>query len=106
MHGIHASLARRLEALARRLGAVPETESPDQTARRLVLVRAALAGETPRHLEDGERVTFPKIVASVPILQELRHEGIVGPDGEPAGGDDYPHHEDGDGDGQELVWVP
>ncbi len=104
MRGFHRAIQRRLEALERLVGAAAPPETPDQTARRLELCRAALAGETPEDLTSEEGLTFSKILRYAPIARELRDEGIVGIDGQPAGGNDY--HEDGDGDDQAPVWHP
>lgn len=108
MHGFTRGLERRLEALEKRLAGVLEPETAAETSRRLELCRMALASETPEDLTPEEMVTFPKIQASVPILQEIVREGLVGDDGLPVGGY-YPHHEDGDethdGDG-EFTWHP
>ncbi len=110
MHGLHASLARRLEKLERRLGAVVEPETAAATSKRLELCRAALEGREPGDLTPEERPVFVRIAASVPIFQELIADGLVGNDGQPAGGH-YPHHndvvdEDEDGDDQAPVWHP
>ncbi len=99
MHGFHAGLARRLERLERRLAGVLEPETDGERARRLELVTAAHVGLVPDDLQAAERPVFSRIVASLPILQELRDEGIVGDDGEPGG--DNPHHEEG-----KPVWEP
>ncbi|MDP9484943.1 MAG: hypothetical protein M3Q49_03950 [Actinomycetota bacterium] len=100
MHGLHATLARRLEAVARRLGAAPEPETPAETSRRLELCRAALVGEIPEDLRDGERPTFSKMVRDAPLLFELLDEGAL--DGYLDGDDP---HQDGDGD-EAPAWRP
>ncbi len=107
MHGIHASLARRIEAVARRLGALQEPETNGERARRLELVRAAYAGHEPADLTADEARTFWKIAATVPIVRELVDEGIVDADGEP-GGDDHPDRDDDlDEDSfGEFAWSP
>ncbi len=105
MHGFTASLEKRLRALERRLGAVPTPETAAESARRLVLVRAAHSGELPEDLTPEERPVFSRIVATLPIARQLAYEGIVGDDGGPAGGDDHPHHQD-DTETGEPVWSP
>ncbi len=102
MHGIHASLARRLEAVARRLGALQEPETDDQIDRRAALVAAAHADLVPADLQEHEARTFSKIAATVPIARELLEAGTVDADGEP-GGDD-PHRDLDDLDAP--VWRP
>lgn len=104
MHGFTRGLERRLAALEKRMAAVLEPESPGETARRLTLVRSALAGETPEDLTEDEGLKFTKIKASIPILQELIDDGIIDAYGRPSVGDDHHGHETEDGD--ELVWHP
>ncbi len=109
MHGFTRGLEKRLRALELRLGAVDEPETATATARRLEFVRAAHADLVPADLEPHERLTFSRIVASLPILQELRDEGIVGDDGQPAGADphsDDPHEDRDEDEDAELAWVP
>ncbi|MDP9477554.1 MAG: hypothetical protein M3R38_18025 [Actinomycetota bacterium] len=104
MHGFTRGLERRLKALEQRLGTVVEPETAAATNRRAELCRAALAGEIPEDLRESEKLTFSRIVASVPIFEELRDEGIIDGHGEPAGAD--PHHEDPHEDPHEPVWRP
>ncbi len=92
MHGIHASLARRLEAVARRLGSILPPETTDQIDRRAALVRAAHLDLVPADLREDERAVFSKIRASNLVFQELIDEGIIDAYGQPSGGDD----DDGD----------
>ncbi len=77
MHGFHKGLARRIEALERRLGSLQEPETPAVGARRLELVRAAHVGREPEDLQAAERPVFARITASVPIVQELIDEGAL-----------------------------
>ena len=107
MHGFHRGIERRLRALEARLGTIPATETADQTARRLVLCRYALRGETPADLTATEVPVFEKIVASVPIFSELVHEGLVDDHGEAAGAvDPLDETEDdlGDDEDGEHAW--
>ncbi len=92
MHQFHRGLERRLQALEIRLGAVPTIETDAETARRLTLCRAALAGEIPEDLTATEKLTFSKITASVSVFQELLDDGAL---------DDFL-----DGDPHEPVWRP
>lgn len=86
MHGIHKRLAQRLEALERRFGDLPEPETVEDQERRLELVRAALReGVEPEALTDEEAAMFEKIMQYAPIFEELVSEGIITPDGQPAG---------------------
>ncbi|MDP9485559.1 MAG: hypothetical protein M3Q49_07180 [Actinomycetota bacterium] len=104
MHGFTAGIAKRLRALELRLGTIPTTETDAETARRLTLCRAALAGEIPEDLTAAETVTFEKITASVSVFQELLDEGIIDAYGQPAGVDhpDLRHDDDLDA----PVWRP
>ncbi len=106
MHGIHGTLARRLEAVARRLGALQPPETPDETARRLELIRAAHAGREPEDLEPHKRPVFARIAASLPILRELLEDGTVDADGEPAGADPHRDLDDDLDDDDAPAWVP
>ncbi|MDP9457031.1 MAG: hypothetical protein M3Q60_14925 [Actinomycetota bacterium] len=104
MHGFHASLQKRIEALERRLGSLPQPETDAATNRRLELCRAALAGEIPEDLTATEKLTFEKITATLPVFLELRDQGIIDAYGQPSGGDDLDDLLDGDLD--EPVWRP
>ncbi len=116
MHGFTRGLERRLRLLEQRLGADTAPETAAETARRLTLCRAALAGEIPEDFREDERPVFSKILRDVPVFQELLDEGLVGDD---LHRDDHPdlhddddddlhpdlRHDDGDDFG-ELTWQP
>jgi len=104
MHQFHKGIERRLRALEQRLGTIVEPETTDQIDRRASLVRAAHVGLVPEDLTEDERVTFTRIVATVPVALEIRDGGLVDGHGGPAGGDLH-RDDDGDDDG-ELAWVP
>lgn len=115
MHGFHRALEKRLTALEARLGAAPTIETEEEMERRHVLVRCAHRGHEPEDLTPEEGPVFARIVATVPIVREIRDGGLVGDDGEPQGGSSYPDpmlgeivddHEDGQGDDQGPVWEP
>ncbi len=100
--GARKSLQKRLEALERRFGRVPIPETPEETARRDALIRAALDGREPVDLAPDEVERFAKIREFVPILRELVIEGILSADGSPGGSDpvdgleDHDVHADGE----------
>ncbi len=104
MHGFHAGFSRHLEKLERRLAGLQEPETTDQSDRRMTLCRAALSGRQPEDLQESEAELFEKIAASIPIFEELIHEGIIDDDGQPGGADSHRDpHEDDDG---RPVWRP
>jgi hypothetical protein len=101
VHGFTRSLARRLEALERRLSALPDLETDEDRARRLELVRAAHLDLQPEDLTAAETVTFEKIKATVYIAREIRDGGLVDDDG-----DDHRDLDDLDDDPHAPVWRP
>ncbi len=107
MHRLSRAYESRLRRLNRAIPPVAPTpeERARQNERRLALCRAALAGEIPADLGDGdERLLFSKIQKSAPIFMELVHEGIIDGHGQPGGVDDLGHEDEEDD--QASTWCP
>ena len=102
MHGWHRGVERRIEELERRLGSYPTPPTPEETARRLELCRASLAGVPPENealaLTEGEAAKYRYMLTlAAPVYQSLFEDGILDPEtGKPLGAEAVDESDQGD----------